>query len=413
MSDPNDDHRRELPAYLDPRGGGGRPRRGGRRKETGPDETRVMPARGISAARGDQHLQPGPPPPGYQQGYYPPQHPAQPGHQMPPGQGYPPVPPQARPKRRRKRGKILALIVVLLLVIPLGFAAYLDLSLKRSDVLADYAGRPGSTPGTDWLLVGSDSRSDLSAQQKAELATGDAAGKRTDTIMLLHIPDSNVGPMLVSLPRDTLVDVPGHGKQKLNAAFTFGGGKLLVQTVEKLTNIRIDRYAEIGFGGFAGVVDAVGGVNMCLDQPINDPKAGLTLPAGCQTLNGAQALGYVRTRATARADLDRVIHQRQFLSALLSKASKFGTLINPRRSVPMALAATGALNVDSGTHLWHLASLGFAMGSSDLVTSTVPIGSTPTISGVGSVVKWDTEKSAAFFGALAKDESIPTDLISK
>lgn len=352
----------------------------------------------------------------YGRGYgQPPQRPAYPPPTQPPRQppGGGDLPPGAGRPRKRHRGlKIFGAIVVVLLLAVAGFGAYLDFSLHRSDVLADYDGRPAATKGTNWLLVGSDGRAGLTAEQKKQLATGNASGKRTDTIMLLHIPDSDVAPTLVSLPRDTLVDLPGHGQQKLNAAFNFGGGKLLVQTVEKLTNLRIDHYAEVGFGGFASVVDAVGGVDMCIDAPINDPKAGLNLQAGCQTLDGAQALGYVRTRATPLADLDRVKHQRKFLAALLSKASSFGTLINPFKSVPMALAATDAIEVDSGTHLWHLASMGLAIGDSKLVTSTVPIASTPTISGVGSVVKWNEQAAAEFFGALAKDEAIPANLLS-
>lgn len=404
MTDPYDD--RELPAYLDPRGRGNasKRRRGDQapaaeRHNFGPNDTRVMGTPQRPAA----------PPASHGQGYYPGQQPDYPPRQ-PPRQ---PPPPGGRPKKRRKGLKIFGSVVLVLLLVIVGFGAYLDFSLKRSDVLADYAGRPAATKGTNWLLVGSDGRAGLTAAQKKKLATGSVAGKRTDTIMVLHVPDSGVAPTLVSLPRDTLVDLPGHGKQKLNAAFNFGGGKLLVQTVEQLTNLRIDHYAEVGFGGFASVVDAVGGVDICVDAPINDPKAGLNLQAGCQTLDGAQALGYVRTRATPMADLDRVKHQRKFLAALLSKASGIGTLINPFKSVPMALSAVDSLEVDSGTHLWNLASMGLAMGNGKLVTSTVPISSTPTLSGVGSVVKWDEQGAKGFFGALANDGAVPANLLSK
>ncbi|WP_228389362.1 LCP family protein [Cumulibacter manganitolerans] len=320
--------------------------------------------------------------------------------------------PAPRPARRRRGRRVLAWLLAALLLALVGFAAYLDLSMTRQDVLADYSGRPAGTPGTTWLMVGSDSRADLTDQQKTELATGDANGKRTDTIMLLHVPDSNAAPTLISLPRDTLVDIPGHGQQKLNAAFAYGGGPLLARTVEGLTGMRIDRYAEIGFGGFAGVVDSIGGVDMCIDEPMKDPKAGLDLQAGCQTLNGAQALGYVRTRASANADLDRIERQRTFLSALLAKASSPGTLANPLRSIPLALKATGTLTVDDGCHLWHLAGMGTAMGSKDLVTTTVPIASTPTIGGVGSVVKWDAKKATALFDALRADQAVPSELLT-
>lgn len=376
VSDPYDDRTRELPAYLDPRGPGGG---------------------GIARGYPTSQSRPDMPPPG-----------GPGGPRGPYGPGVTPPPP-----RRKRRGLKIALsIIAVLLVAIVGFGAYLDFNLKRQDVLADYAGRPPASAGTNWLMIGSDSRSDLTAEQKKQLATGSAEGSRTDTIMLLHIPDSGVPPTLVSLPRDTLVDVPGHGQQKLNAAFSIGGPKLLIQTVEKLTNLRMDHYAEIGFAGFAGVVDAVGGVNICVEQPIDDPKAGLKLAAGCQNLDGAQALGYVRTRATPRADLDRIDHQRKFLSALLKKATSVSSVINPFTSVPMALDLTNDITVDSSTHLWHIASMGLAIGGGDLVTTTVPIGSTPTISGIGSVVKWDTDKAKQFFDALRGDQAIPKDLLS-
>jgi LCP family protein required for cell wall assembly len=123
-------------------------------------------------------------------------------------------------------------------------------------------------------------------------------------MMLLHYGSG--GTSLISLPRDSYVPIRGHGSNKLNAAFAFGGPKLLVETVEKTTGIHIDHYAEIGFGGFVGVVDAVGGVDICVKENIKDPKAGLNLKAGCQTLDGGKDLGYVTTREFARADLQRV-----------------------------------------------------------------------------------------------------------
>ncbi|WP_199849468.1 LCP family protein [Blastococcus sp. Marseille-P5729] len=400
-----------------------------------PDRTRELPAsldpRGVPDADPYDRTRPLPPPPGprdpYRGAAYDPRYdrqrplpPAEPAYRPPPGErGYPPVPPPGRgappaaprPRRKRRGLRIFAWLMTALLLVVVGFVVYLDFSLNRQDVLSDYEGRPAETPGTTWLLVGSDSREDLTPEQQAEYSTGDVEGKRTDTIMLLHVPDSDAPPTLVSLPRDTVAEIPGHGEQKLNAAFSYGGGALLTQTVEGLTGMRIDRYAEIGFGGFAGVVDSVGGVEMCLDEPMNDPKAGLDLPAGCQTLNGAQALAYVRTRASANADLDRIDRQRQFLSALLSKASSPGTLANPLRSVPLALKSTGTLIVDDGCHLWHLGSMGMAMGSGELVTTTVPIASTPTTD-IGSVVVWDEDAAIAFFDALRADQPIPAELIT-
>ena len=214
---------------------------------------------------------------------------------------------------------------------------------------------------------------------------------------------------MVSIPRDSYVPIPGYGEDKINAAFAEGGAPLLAQTVEQATGIRLDHYAEIGFDGFAVMVDAVGGVTMCPTEPISDPLAGIDLPAGCQKLDGRQALGYVRTRATPRADLDRMNNQRQFMSALLHRAASPAVLLNPLRWYPMAHAASGALTVDQGGHIWDLARLAWALRG-DLTTTTVPIGEfTGTDS--GSVVVWNSDAAAQLFAALASDSPVPQDIL--
>lgn len=135
--------------------------------------------------------------------------------------------------------------------------------------------------------MGTDSRAGLTDAQKQQLSTGDDSGARTDTIMLVHIPRSGKA-MLISIPRDLYVPIPGNGSDKINAAFNNGGASL-VQTIETNTKVHIDHYAEIGFAGFDKLVNAVGGVDMCLTQPIDDPMAGINPPAGCQKLNGKEA----------------------------------------------------------------------------------------------------------------------------
>jgi LCP family protein required for cell wall assembly len=307
---------------------------------------------------------------------------------------------------------LLVLLLVLVLG-ALGLFLYWDSKLTRIDALGGYDGRPKSA-GTNWLLIGSDSRAGLTDEQKKDLATGDAAGSRTDTIMLVHT--GGAGTSLISLPRDSYVPIAGHGRNKLNAAFSFGGAKLLTQTVEQSTGLRVDHFAQIGFGGFADMVNAVGGVNLCIDRPINDPKAGLNLDRGCQKLDGAQALGYVRTRATANADLDRVQHQRQFLSALVSQSAKPTVLLNPFRSIRLGSGAVDALTVDRGTHIWSVARLGLAMrglSGGNGVTGTVPIGSTAVVGGIGDVVIWDRANAVRLFNALGDDKPVPSDLIPR
>lgn len=309
----------------------------------------------------------------------------------------------------------MAGIVAIVVLVVVGCAGYVDRSLQRADALADYPGRLGVTAGTNWLIVGSDSRAGLTPAEESQLSTGDeaaAAGGRTDTIMLMHLPSvisSNV-PTLVSLPRDSSVPVPGYGRIKLNATFALGGPALLVQTVEKITGVHVDHYAEIGFGGFAGLVDDVGGVQMCPTKPVSDPLAGLKIPAGCQLLDGAQALGYVRTRHSPRGDLDRVVHQREFLGALISRISSPAVLLNPLRIGPLVADAPGAITVDGGDHVWSLARLGWAMrslSSGNAVTTTVPIAGFGAVRDGSSAVLWDRRQAAVLFEALAQDQPVP------
>ncbi|GAB2698975.1 LCP family protein [Nocardia thraciensis] len=337
----------------------------------------------------------------------------------PPPPGPPPrrrerPPPEPRMRRKRHWGRWLVALLLVVLITPIVAAIYLDRSLHRIDALSDYTDRIGDTPGTNWLLTGSDSRLGLTKDQESELSTGDtsdAGGERSDTIMLVHVPKSGA-TTIVSLPRDSYVPIPGIGRDKLNAAYSAGGPKLLAQTVETITGLHIDHFAEIGFGGFAGMVDAVGGIDMCLPYPIDDPLAGIDLPAGCQHLGGAQALGFVRTRATPRADLDRMQNQQMFMAALLKKATSTGTLVNPLRSWPLAQGLTNSLRVDNGDHIWDLARLGWGLRG-DTVTTTVPIGGFDDVSGSGNVVLWDKEKAGRFFDALASDKPIPADLITR
>ena len=285
------------------------------------------------------------------------------------------------------------------------FAVYLDFNLNRTEALPSDS--TTSSKGVNWLIVGSDSRAGLTEQEQIELATGGEVGQRTDTIMLLH--SGRNGSTLVSLPRDSYVDIPGHGRNRLNAAYAFGGAELLIRTIEGATGLHIDHYVEIGFGGFVGAVDAVGGVEMCIPESIKDPKAALDIKAGCQELDGRTALGYVRTRATPRSDFDRVERQRAFLSALVSEATSPSTLLNPFRVIPLATAVSNAITVDDGDHVWHLASLAWAMrgiSGGEGVTTTVPVSGTPTIGGQ-SVVRWDRDRARRLFDALAKDEVPP------
>ena len=346
------------------------------------------------------------------------------GRQAPPYGGAGPVYAPGRPSglgRPPRGGRrwgprrffgILAVVVAALLIISVGMYFYLDGQLVRKNVLVDYSGRPAVGAGQNWLITGSDSRQGLTKKQERKLATGfDVSGQRSDTIMILHIPANGLPAVLVSLPRDSYVPIPGNGYNKINAAYSFGGPKLLVQTVETVTGLHIDHYMGIGFGGLVHVVDAVGGVRMCLPHPITDPAAGLHLKAGCQTLNGAEALGFVRTRHLfAGQDLQRVQNQRLFMSALLRKLTSPGTLVNPFASVPAAFGAAGTLTVDKGTHLYQLLEVAFALRKPE--TTTVPISNPNYFTPAGDAVKWDTPNALKLFNDLRTDQPVPKSLLS-
>jgi LCP family protein required for cell wall assembly len=322
-------------------------------------------------------------------------------------------PPRRRRSTRRIIVRLVAALVVAIVLLVVGLGIHADRALHRIAAIDSYAGRPAGGAGTNWLVVGSDSRQGLNAAEANALHTGgsqDVAGARTDTVMLLHIPDNSTKPTMVSLLRDSRVAIPGHGEDKINAAFSLGGPRLLVRTVEQATGLRIDHYAEIGLAGFASVVGDVGGVRMCLDQAVSDAYAGINLRAGCQTLNGSNALGYVRSRhAFATSDYARTEHQRQFVAALAGKLMSPGVLLNPFRSIPAAIDLPSSVTVDHGTGLWDLVTLARGVRHFSNVTSTaVPIGGSD-----GSDLIWDQTKAQQLFHDLNHDQPIPASLITK
>lgn len=287
-------------------------------------------------------------------------------------------------------------ILVLLLALIIGATLLTDARVSRVQATPDAP--IADTSGTNWLLVGSDSRAGFSEKDVERLGTGgDLGTTRTDTIMLMHIPLT--GPAtLVSIPRDSYVPVPGFGYDKINAAFALGGPPLLVQTVEQATGLHVDRYAEIGMGGLAAVVDASGGVEICVAEPIDDPLANINLQPGCQKMDGATALGYVRTRATAQGDLDRVARQREFMGALVARVLSPAVLLNPFRVARLAWVAPSLVTVGSGDHVWNLVRIPLAMRG-ELETVTVPVGGFQDTD-VGNVVLWDEYAAEELFAAL-------------
>ncbi|MET8728570.1 LCP family protein [Streptomyces parvus] len=206
------------------------------------------------------------------------------------------------------------------------------------------------------LLIGSDSR----AGDNRKYGRDDGGSQRSDTTILLHLAADRKSATAVSIPRDLMVEIPScrtaddkktrERFTQFNAAFELGGTACTIRTVERMTGIRVDHHMVVDFNGFKDMVDAVDGVEICLKEPINDKDAHLELPAGRQTLNGEEALGYVRARKSLGngSDTERMERQQQFLGALVNKMQSNGVLLNPTRLYPVLDAATKSLTTDPG-----------------------------------------------------------------
>jgi len=303
-------------------------------------------------------------------------------------------------------------VAVLTLVAGLGvLTSYLwvkgvDDGLKRTDPFASIEGRPPKVvEGTlNILLLGTDSRDPN--------ASSDGPGPwRTDTIVLMHIPASQDRAFLISLPRDLWVHVPpspdgqnGDTMAKLNAAFAWGGEALMVQTVEQYSGVHIDHVALIDFGGFVQVTDAVGGVDMMVEETITSIHPPFRVfTAGMNHFNGEEALDYVRQRYQfPDGDFARVRHQQEFLKALMDKAASTGTVSNPAKLNNFLKAATKAITVDKDFSLINMALQFRSLRSDNLAFLTSPVAGTDTINGE-SVVLSDKAKATEMYEAMAKD----------
>ncbi len=329
---------------------------------------------------------------------------------IPPSSPSVPGKPPRRPALRTVRGFVRFRFLLLLVIAWLAFlVAVPTLAWNKIDSVAvtPAGNRPAEQPGTTYLLVGSDSREGLSAAERSRLKTGGDVGQRTDTIMLLHTGDGP--PLLMSIPRDSIVPIPGKGTTKINAAFALGGPDLLVQTLEQNTGLRIDHYVEIGFAGFVKAVDAVGGIEICPKRKMKDPKAGLDIKEGCQEADGTVALGYARSRYSdpALGDITRARNQREVVSAIGKKVKSPWTVLNPFRYMELNNAATASLRVSEGTGVLDMARFARAMtqvNGTDGLTCAMPIRDL--------AVYWDTERALALLGYIKKDRTadIPKNL---
>lgn len=330
---------------------------------------------------------------------------------------------------QNQRQRIIALLSVLVVLISAviwgGFGAATS-QIKRVDVFKDRTERPKVVARTavTYLIVGSDTREGLTRAEIKALKVGStkvAAGKRSDTMLLVHISKSRDHATIVSIPRDTFVRVPewidSNGKvhppsySKINATFGRGDAPLLVQTLESMTDLRIDHYIEVSFVGFKEMVDALGGVEICTKRKINDPKSHLVLPAGTHRLDGITALKYVRTRYfDGMGDLGRMQRQQQFIAAMIREASSAGVLLNPVKLIKFINAALGSVTTDPGLKQDDLITLAEQLrgiSTKKVRTLTVPLSNENYwAKGVTASVLWDEELAPLLWEKLRNDEEV-------
>jgi LCP family protein required for cell wall assembly len=342
-------------------------------------------------------------------------------------------------------GRTLVALLSTAVVASIGFGWYTYRTaadnVVRDDVITaspqDDAPSARDLPRTEQtiLLVGLDSRTDNQGNPLPQdvldaLNAGEATGvQNTDTMMVVHIPaDPTKKAFAVSLPRDSYVDIAGgYGRHKLNSAYVRGkneeanrlrnegaddatveresttaGRKNLIETVQNLTGLTINHYAEINLLGFSELTNAVGGVPVCLNEPVHDSYSGANFPAGQQTLQGADALRFVRQRhGLQNGDLDRVRRQQAFLAGLANQLFSSGTLTSPSRITALVNALTKSVVLDQGWDLMSFATQMASMSANDIEFSTIPTGtidlSTPSD---GSAVEVDPDQVRIYIQTL-------------
>jgi LCP family protein required for cell wall assembly len=257
-------------------------------------------------------------------------------------------------------------------------------------------------------VAGVDRRDGLSPHQQNLLHVGHDVSFNSDTMMLAHVSADHARVTVVSLPRDSWVSIPGHGMSKINAAYGLGGPALMVRTVEQATGITINDYVEVNFLGFVKVIDALGGVNICLPVAVDDPYSGLSLAAGSHHVNGITALEYARDRHSfATSDLARIQDQQSLISSALSEAIGAGTLANPVRLASFLSATLSAVKVDKGLNVSALADEMRGISTNNVAFTTVPLADVNYQAPDGeSAVLWDTQAAAQLFSDLQNDQPL-------
>ncbi|MFE9442594.1 LCP family protein [Streptomyces sp. NPDC006602] len=335
-----------------------------------------------------------------------------------------PVRPVQRKKPRWAMRAVTTLSVVVLASAGIGHAIVtsLDADISRVDAFKDMKNRPRAGHGMNVLLVGTDGREKVTEAERREYRLGGAPCHCTDTMMIVHISEDRERASVVSLPRDSYAVTPAHTDRttgerhhghpvKLNAAYAEGGPQLTVRTVESMTRVKIDHYLEVDFTSFMKTVDVLGGVRICTAEPLKDRYTGLDLRPGTHTLQGGQALQYVRSRhVDGASDLGRMQRQQRFLAALVDRTTSSGILLNPMKFRDITRAALGSVRADKGFGTHELLDLGRAMRNfspSSSEFTTVPIGQMGyAVKGVGSTLKWDTRKADRLFRSLRDDKPL-------
>lgn len=308
--------------------------------------------------------------------------------------------PEPQPRKRKKHPVrriiwiVLALWLIFLIAVPIWAWGRID----RVDASPE-GERPASQAGTNFLLVGSDSREGLTAKERKEMTTGNPDGARTDTILLLHV---GKGPsVLLSIPRDSIVPIPGQGTSKINNAYSHGGPKLLVETLEDATGLRIDNYIEMGFGGLAGLVDAVGGAEICPKKDIDEKDSGLKVSKGCQMADGITALAYARDRHSyANQDIQRVQNQRELIGSIASRVKSPWTVVNPVRYFRTGKGGSEAVTI--GDNVGPIALARFALA---LNSTTGGNGKNCTMPLADFDVHWDRERAIDLLAHIKNDKT--------
>jgi LCP family protein required for cell wall assembly len=319
----------------------------------------------------------------------------------------PTVTPPSRAPRPLLAG--VAVASALLSIASVGAVVYLRYvggGLNRTDV-SGLAAAVGEDP-VNVIVLGSDSREGLTEEeQRAHGTTQDVGGQRSDTLILVHLDPRREKAVLVHFPRDLRVEIPGRGEDKINLAYNLGGPNLVVDTVKRFTGLPIHHYVEVNFVGFREVVDALGGVRICVDRPMFDEVSFLRIrQAGCSTFNGRRALAFVRARnveGDAIPDFSRIARQQQFIRALLNKLLRVRTLANPAvaRSVAENVTTDAELSATDllalGNELRSLAATGRS-GERGVDFRTVP--SAPQVIGGAAYVLADEAKTRQLFERL-------------